>query len=191
MYQPVQTQIDKIASSLQNSNDLDHISYLKVKYGLEVFVGNMMKTVVIYGAALLCHIFLYTLIVHLSYFAIRYFAFGAHAKSTFLCTIQSLIMFVVAPLIIVNIDISYWIYFSVAIIGYLIIIKYAPMQTKKHPILGNWKKGLKIKSILAATILLIISLFIKEPYQQLICLGLIFEAASLLPIFYKEEAILS
>nr|WP_263312766.1 accessory gene regulator AgrB [Mammaliicoccus sp. Marseille-Q6498] len=191
MYQPVQTQIDKIASSLQNSNDLDHISYLKVKYGLEVFVGNMMKTVVIYGAALLCHIFLYTLIVHLSYFAIRYFAFGAHAKSTFLCTIQSLIMFVVAPLIIVNIDISYWIYFSVAIIGYLIIIKYAPMQTKKHPILGKWKKGLKIKSILAATILLIISLFIKEPYQQLICLGLIFEAASLLPIFYKEEAILS
>lgn len=191
MYQPVQTQIDKIAASLQNSNNLDHVSYLKVKYGLEVFVGNMMKTIVIYGAALLCHIFLYTLIVHLSYFAIRYFAFGAHAKSTFLCTIQSLIMFVVAPLIIINTNISYWPFLAIALVGYLIIIKYAPMQTKKHPILGKWKKGLKLRAILAATILIVLTLFLKEPYQQLICLGLIFEAVSLLPIFYKEEETLS
>lgn len=191
MYQPVQTQIDKIAASLQNSNNLDHVSYLKVKYGLEVFVGNMMKTIVIYGAALLCHIFLYTLIVHLSYFAIRYFAFGAHAKSTFLCTIQSLIMFVVAPLIIINTNIPYWPFLAIVLVGYLIIIKYAPMQTKKHPILGKWKKGLKLRSILAATILIVLTLFLKEPYQQLICLGLIFEAVSLLPIFYKEEETLS
>ncbi|HCN60109.1 MULTISPECIES: accessory gene regulator AgrB [Mammaliicoccus] len=187
MYQPVQTQIDKIAANLQNSNNLDHVSYLKVKYGLEVFVGNIMKTVVIYGAALLCHIFLYTLIVHLSYFAVRYFAFGAHAKSTFLCTIQSIIMFVLAPLIIINTNLSYWAFLALALIGYLIIIKYAPMQTKKHPILGKWKKGLKLRSIIVATILIVLSLFIKEPYQQLVCLGLIFEAVSLLPIFYKEE----
>ncbi|WP_239700793.1 accessory gene regulator AgrB [Mammaliicoccus sp. D-M17] len=187
MYQPVQTQIDKIAANLQNSNNLDHVSYLKVKYGLEVFVGNIMKTVVIYGAALLCHIFLYTLIVHLSYFAVRYFAFGAHAKSTFLCTIQSIIMFVLAPLIIINTNLSYWAFLALALIGYLIIIKYGPMQTKKHPILGKWKKGLKLRSIIVATILIVLSLFIKEPYQQLVCLGLIFEAVSLLPIFYKEE----
>ncbi|MEB8068675.1 accessory gene regulator AgrB [Mammaliicoccus fleurettii] len=187
MYQPVQTQIDKIAANLQNSNNLDHVSYLKVKYGLEVFVGNIMKTVVIYGAALLCHIFLYTLIVHLSYFAVRYFAFGAHAKSTFLCTIQSIIMFVLAPLIIINTNLSYWAFLALELIGYLIIIKYAPMQTKKHPILGKWKKGLKLRSIIVATILIVLSLFIKEPYQQLVCLGLIFEAVSLLPIFYKEE----
>ncbi|MBO3062036.1 MULTISPECIES: accessory gene regulator AgrB [Mammaliicoccus] len=191
MYQPVQTQIDKIAANLQNSNNLDHVSYLKVKYGLEVFVGNIMKTVVIYGAALLCHIFLYTLIVHLSYFAVRYFAFGAHAKSTFLCTIQSIIMFVLAPLIIINTNLSYWAFLALALIGYLIIIKYAPMQTKKHPILGKWKKGLKLRSIIVATILIVLSLFIKEPYQQLVCLGLIFEAVSLLPIFYKEEETLS
>lgn len=191
MYQPVQTQIDKLAANLQNSNNLDHVSYLKVKYGLEVFVGNIMKTVVIYGAALLCHIFLYTLIVHLSYFAVRYFAFGAHAKSTFLCTIQSIIMFVLAPLIIINTNLSYWAFLALALIGYLIIIKYAPMQTKKHPILGKWKKGLKLRSIIVATILIVLSLFIKEPYQQLVCLGLIFEAVSLLPIFYKEEETLS
>ncbi|WP_323704337.1 accessory gene regulator AgrB [Mammaliicoccus sp. Dog046] len=191
MYQPVQTQIDKIASRLQNSNNLDHLSYLKVKYGLEVFVGNMMKTVVIYGVALLCHIFLYTLIVHLSYFAIRYFAFGAHAKSTFLCTIQSLIMFVGAPLIIINTNISPWIYLTLAIVGYIIIIKYAPMQTKKHPILGKWKKGLKQRAIITATLLIVISLFVKEPFQQLISIGLVFEAVSLLPIFYKEEETIS
>ncbi|GAB1613016.1 MULTISPECIES: accessory gene regulator AgrB [Mammaliicoccus] len=191
MYQPVQTQIDKIATSLQNSNNLDHVSYLKVKYGLEVFVGNIMKTVVIYGAALLSHIFFYTLIVHLSYFAIRYFAFGAHAKSTFLCTIQSLIMFVITPLIVININVPYWIFLTLALIGYIIIMKYAPMETKKHPLLGKWKKGLKLRSIIAATILIIISLFVKEPYQQLICLGLIFESVSLLPIFYKKEETIS
>lgn len=191
MYQPVQSQINKIASRLQNSNNLDHLSYLKVKYGLEVFVGNMTKTVVIYGVALLCHIFLYTLIVHLSYFAIRYFAFGAHAKSTFLCTIQSLIMFVGAPLIIINTNISTWMYFTLAIVGYMLIIKYAPMQTKKHPILDKWKKGLKQRSIIVATLLIAISLFVKEPYQQLISIGLVFEAVSLLPIFYKEEETIS
>ncbi|GGI42379.1 accessory gene regulator AgrB [Mammaliicoccus stepanovicii] len=187
MYQPVQTQIDKIALRLQQSNDLDRITYLKVKYGLEVFVGNLMKTVVIYGSSLLCHVLIYTLIAHISYFVIRYFAFGAHAKSTFMCTVQSLIMFVAIPILIIELSISYWFMLTLAIIGYLIIIKYAPMGTRKHPILEEWKQGLRLKSILTASILIFISFFAKEPYQQLICLGLFLESLSLLPIFYKKE----
>lgn len=187
MYQPVQTQIDKIALRLQQSNDLDRITYLKVKYGLEVFVGNLMKTVVVYGVALLCHIFFYTLVAHISYFVIRYFAFGAHAKSTFICTIQSLVMFIALPVLIIKFALPYWLMLSLALIGYLIIIKYAPMGTRKHPILDKWKKGLKIKAIIVTSILLIISFFVGITYQQLICLGICYEAISLLPIFYKKE----
>lgn len=62
---------------------------------------------------------------------------------------------------------------------------------KETPNIRQMEKGLKIRSILAATILIVLSLFLKEPYQQLVCLGLIFEAVSLLPIFYKEEETLS
>ena len=93
----IDTKIDNFAKSLQLRNNLDHIEYLKMRLGMQVVVNNFFKTTVIYGVSILCHLFLYTLTVHLSFLLIRVSAHGAHATSSLFCYIQSLVIFVLFP----------------------------------------------------------------------------------------------
>ena len=59
---------------------------------------------------------------------------GAHAKSTLLCHIQNLILFVGLPWLIAYYHINTGIMYSVSGIALLLIIIYAPAATKKQPI---------------------------------------------------------
>ncbi|PTH61880.1 accessory regulator AgrB, partial [Staphylococcus agnetis] len=81
----VDTAIDNLALKLQKKQNLDHIEYLKVRLGIQVFIINLFKGIVTYGLAILLNIFLYTLTVHLAYFILRRFSHGAHAKTSLLC----------------------------------------------------------------------------------------------------------
>ncbi|PWZ79471.1 accessory regulator AgrB, partial [Staphylococcus pseudintermedius] len=63
--------IEKMALKLQQRQNLSHIEFLKVRLGMQVVVINSFKAVVTYGLALLLNIFLYTLIVHLTFLALR------------------------------------------------------------------------------------------------------------------------
>lgn len=183
----IDKQIDNVASYLQRKNNLDHIAFLKVRLGLQVVVNNAAKTIVTYGFALLLNIFLYTLIVHLSYFMLRRFSHGAHAKSSLLCHVQSVVLFVLLPWLISHYDISSILIYGTALICMIIVIRYAPAATIKQPIPQHLRRGKKIKSIIATCILIFISIWIPQPYQYLIILGILLQAVSLLPIFFPKE----
>ncbi|MGW7977304.1 accessory regulator AgrB [Staphylococcus xylosus] len=183
----IDTKIDNFAKSLQLRNNLDNIEYLKMRLGMQVVVSNLFKTIVIYGVSLLCNMFLYTLTVHLSFFIIRYFAHGAHAKNSLACYLESLVYFVLLPWIVGYIQVSSLIMYPLALIGLIIISLYAPSATKKQPIPQRLRKGKKIKAICVTICLLLISLFLTEPYQQLILLGIIIIAILQFPIFFPKE----
>lgn len=183
----IDTKIDNFAKSLQLRNNLDHIEYLKMRLGMQVVVSNLFKTIVIYGVSILCHMFLYTLTVHLSFFIIRHFAHGAHAKNSLACYIESLFYFILLPWIIGYIQVSSLIMYPLAIIGLVLIIVFAPSITKKQPIPERLKKGKKTKAICVTLMLLLISLFLNEPYQQLMLLGVIIISILQLPIFFPKE----
>lgn len=76
----VDTAIENLALKLQKRQNLDHIDYLKVRLGMQVFVTNLFKGIVTYGLAILLHIFLYTLTVHITYFLLRRFSHGLMRK---------------------------------------------------------------------------------------------------------------
>ena len=183
----IDDKIEHFASYLQKKNNLDHIQFLKVRLGMQVVVSNIAKTIVTYGAALIFHTFLYTLITLISYFLIRHNAHGAHAKSTLLCHIQNLILFVGLPWLIAYYHINMGIMYSVSGIALLLIIIYAPAATKKQPIPERLKPRKKIKSIILVVVLIIISIIVPEPYKQLILLGIILESTTLLPFFFPKE----
>ncbi|MCE7783099.1 accessory gene regulator AgrB [Staphylococcus xylosus] len=183
----IDTKIDNFAKSLQLRNNLDHIEYLKMRLGMQVVVSNFFKAIVIYGVSILCHMFLYTLTVHLSFFIIRYFAHGAHAKNSLACYLESLVYFVLLPWIVGYIQVSFIIMYPLAFLGLIAIIIYAPSATKKQPIPQRLRKGKKIKAICVTLCLLLISLFLTEPYQQLILLGIIIISILQLPIFFPKE----
>lgn len=183
----IDTKIDNFAKSLQLRNNLDHIEYLKMRLGMQVVVNNFFKAIGIYGVSILCHMFLYTLTVHLSFFIIRHFAHGAHAKNSLACYIESLIYFVLLPWIVGYIQVSPLIMYPLALIGLIIISICAPSATKKQPIPQRLRKGKKIKAICITLILLLISLFLNEPYQQLMLLGIIIISTLQFRIFFPKE----
>lgn len=87
----------------------DEEGYLKVKYGLEIILINVMKFAIVYGIALVTGLLLQTVTVHLSYLWLRRYSFGLHATKTLNCTLISLTMFVLAPFIFQNIPSNNWI----------------------------------------------------------------------------------
>ncbi|PHK48692.1 accessory gene regulator AgrB [Staphylococcus edaphicus] len=179
--------IDNFAKQLQHRNNLDHIEYLKMRLGMQVVVSNILKTIVIYGVSILCHLFLYTLTVHLSFFLIRYFAHGAHAKNSLVCYLESLFYFVLLPWIVGYIQVSSIVMYPLAIIGLVVLIKYAPAITKKQPVPERLRRGKKVKAIFVTLLLLILSIFLNEPYQQLMLLGIIIISILQFPIFFPKE----
>ncbi|KIJ87059.1 MULTISPECIES: accessory gene regulator AgrB [Staphylococcus] len=183
----IDAKIDNFAKQLQQRNNLDRIEYLKMRLGMQVVVNNFFKTIVIYGVSLLCHMFLYTLTVHLTFFLIRHFAHGAHAKNSLLCYIQSVIYFVLLPWIVGYVQVSSLIMYTLALVGLIIISIYAPSATKKQPIPERLRRGKKIKAICLTLIFLLISLFLNEPYQQLMLLGIVIISILQFPIFFPKE----
>lgn len=184
----IDNKIDRIARNLQQKNNLEHIDYLKIRVGLQIFINNLSKTIIIYGVSLLCHMFLYTLIVHLSFLFIRIFAHGAHAKSSIVCYAQSLVLFVLLPAIVGYYQVSSIYLYPLAIIGFCILAIFAPRGTKKQPIPERLKKNKKVKTIVVSSLLLIISMFISTPYQQFILLGIIIVSTFQLPtLLFKED----
>ncbi|ELD8083658.1 accessory gene regulator AgrB [Staphylococcus pseudintermedius] len=181
--------IEKMALKLQQRQNLSHIEFLKVRLGMQVVVINSFKAVVTYGLALLLNIFLYTLIVHLTFLALRGYSHGAHAKTSMLCHVQNIASFVVLPWLIVQYDISFQFLLSLSILAAIIVIIYAPAATKKRPIAPGRVKGLKIKSIIVFIILIALAFIIPAPYNRFVVYGVLLQSFTLLPIFYTKEEV--
>ncbi|KMR64975.1 accessory gene regulator AgrB, partial [Staphylococcus aureus] len=109
--------IDQFATYLQKRNNLDHIQFLQVRLGMQVLAKNIGKLIVMYTIAYILNIFLFTLITNLTFYLIRRHAHGAHAPSSFWCYVESIILFILLPVISLG-----------------VISVYAPAATKKKPI---------------------------------------------------------
>ncbi|MCY1621018.1 accessory gene regulator AgrB [Staphylococcus pettenkoferi] len=179
--------IEKFASYLRDRNNLDYITYLKVKLGIQVAYNNISKGIVTYGISLLCNMFFYTLTVHITYFILKLFAHGAHAKSAILCHIQNIVSFILVPYLIVSFRPDSRILMGLVFLNLIILLIYAPRTTKKQPLPFKYRKGKKIKTMILATLILILSIFIKEPYSVLLLYSEILIGISQLPIFVPKE----
>ncbi|HCW9243522.1 TPA: accessory gene regulator AgrB, partial [Staphylococcus aureus] len=109
------------------------------------------------------------------------------APSSFWCYVESIILFILLPLVIVNFHINFLIMIILTVISLGVISVYAPAATKKKPIPVRLIKRKKYYAIIVSLTLFIITLIIKEPFAQFIQLGIIIEAITLLPIFFIKE----
>lgn len=183
----IDTKIDQFANYLQRRNNLDRIQFLKVRLGMQVVVSNIAKFIVTYGLAIIFHIFWYTLTAHLAYVIIRFFAHGAHAKSSILCHVQNIILFVIIPWLMIVFKIDFKIFLIISFFGLIFVWLYAPAETKKHPIPKRLIKRKHVLSIIFYILLMILSIMIVIPYSILILYGITLSAINLLPIFISKE----
>lgn len=173
----------KLEKTFSQMSELDQ---LKFKRGLQVIRKNLFISFTIYFTSFCLGILLQVFIVHLSYFAIRYFSFGAHLKQFWLCVIQSMITFVAIPYLLLRFTPVLPVY-SLGLCAALLIIILGPQPTKAQPVHDYMMKSLHIKTIIVVVVLEIIAYFTTGVYSMLINYGIIIQSLTLMTTFLRRR----
>ncbi len=159
----------------------------KIHYGLEAIYIFITKGIVIFTISYILGLLKYTLIFLLFYGILRSFACGLHAASSFACLIASTLVFIIIPYLCKTLIINRIFCIAAMVLSLLLMIKYAPADTKKRPIVNNKKrKKLKYISVFFSTTYIILALIVKKNIiLNSLMFGLVFETIMILPITYK------
>ncbi|GKU26563.1 accessory gene regulator B family protein [Clostridium folliculivorans] len=176
-----------IAMKINKVIQKDGIELQKVKLGIEIFLINISKFILILLISIKLHLVIETTIITIALGAIRSKAFGLHAKNSIVCTITSLMLYVIGGYASNLIQPTKYIIFCIFIIINIALYMYAPADTEYHPLMGQTlRQSLKKKAVITGMILMTLAL-ISTNYviTNLITLASIFEVLSILPITYK------
>lgn len=157
-----------------------------IQYGIEVFFINLFKLTFLFIVAALLNVIKYLLILFVCYGCVRIFAAGVHAPSTILCTLLSFVFFLGGTYIALYTPINFWVRIVLFVLAFVLLAKYAPADTEERPLVSaKHRKKLKMQSILAASVLFLIMLVIKnETYKNLITCGVMLEGIFITPVIY-------
>jgi accessory gene regulator B len=172
-----------IGNNLEKTNtDLEQI-----QYGIESILTNTLKTTILFTAAYFCGILQYTFIALISFGAIRMFASGIHASSSFKCNIMNFIIFFGNVLLSCSFQLNQFIITLLFIANLLLMILYSPADTKSRPLTNKRnRKKLKFFSIIMIIFLYILSMLLKDSiYASLITFSVTIESLLITPLTYK------
>ncbi|MBC1273636.1 accessory gene regulator B family protein [Listeria booriae] len=176
----------KITKTIFRDREVDEDRFAIVKYGVEIFLVNVTKGIIVYLAAALLGMLWQTLVVHLSYLMIRRHSFGLHAKTSLGCTITSVVMFVILPYFVKEVQLSEWMIVLISGLILLNIAIFAPSDTENMPLFNAQKRHvLRRKSIFDALVVVAIALLV--PYgdiKVLMLCGGIIQAITIHPWTY-------
>lgn len=155
-------------------------------YGLEVIIMNLFKLIILFGTAYFLNKLLYTVVALICFGFVRTFASGVHCKNSLLCIIVNYIFFLGNAYLSTFLCKYSKIISLTFIISLLLLLLYAPAETKKRPIKKGSIKQLKVKSILSVLILIVISITICTPiYKNIIAIAVLEASLCTTPLFYK------
>lgn len=176
----------KITRTIFRDREVDEDRFAIVKYGVEIFLVNVTKGITVYLAAALLGMIWQTLVVHFSYLIIRRHSFGLHAKTSLGCTITSVVVFVVLPYFVKEVQLSGWMIVLISALILLNIAIFSPSDTENMPLFNAQKRHvLRRKSIINTVIVIFIMLLISNGVvKSLILLGLLIQVISIHPWTY-------
>lgn len=165
-----------------SSDELDEI-----RYGLEGIYLTFTKAIFISVAAYFLGIFKEMIIMLLFFNILRTTAFGLHAKKSWMCWLSSSIIFLLLPYISRYIIIPFYLKIILGILAIILMFKYAPADTEKHPLVNLKKRKIwKIMSVIDCSLMVLASLIIKnETINTLIFFAIYIQILLINPFIYK------
>lgn len=159
----------------------------KLKYGLEGIYLTITKLIIITLLSIIFGIFKEVIILLFLFNIIRYFGFGVHARKSSECLIFSILCFIIMPIFFLNIKLDKGIILITGIICTVLLLFFAPADTKKRPLINRKKRLIrKIVTILIGIVYTYISLSINNyTYSILFILSVMIETIIVNPITYK------
>ncbi len=159
----------------------------EIMYGIEGIYLTITKSIIIFLCALILGIFKELLYLLIAFNCIRLFAFGMHANKSWICLIFSSSVFLTGAFLCKYITISKEVLYVLYLLLLIIMIKYAPSDTVKRPLIKKKKRTMyKVLSIIITVTYFIITLFIQNNLIiNSMVMGLIIECILIIPITYK------
>lgn len=158
-----------------------------IKYGLETIYLIVTKMIIIFSLAYILDILKEVFLLLILYNIIRSQSFGIHASKSSYCLISSIILFIGGAYLCKHIIISKWLTITISILCNIALIKYAPADTHKKPLI-NKKKRTRFKflsSLFGIIYTILIITLINYKITNYLLIGMIEAVLMILPITYK------
>lgn len=171
----------------RNNPNIDRVKLEEIEYGLTSIYLTYTKMIIISVIAIMLGIFKQYLLLLISYNIIRTNSFGLHASKSIYCLITSLVCFIGGVYLCEYISAPLVIKLLLTIICIICLIKYAPADTEKRPLINVRKrKKYKALSVMFGSIyLVLILIFRNNIISNYLLLGLIEAVIMIHPLIYK------
>ena len=179
---------EHLALKINRHTNKEGLELEKMVLGMEIFLINVSKLIIIYSLAAWLGILMLTFATHVAFAVVKRYSFGLHAQNSTVCTVVSCSMFVFIPLLLSDLRIDNNVVVAAVFAAVIFVLyRYAPADTKARPIIGaRLRKQLNRRAVVcgmsvAATALLIPN----ESLKLSLVLGAVYQSISILPITYK------
>lgn len=179
--------INKSINYIKKYNNYSDLKLAEIEYGLTGLYLTISKIIIVSIIAIILGIFKEMLIFMVFFNIIRTTAFGLHATKSWICLLSSILIFIIIPILCVNININLYLKIVIGIFQIIFICKNAPADTKKRPIVNRKRRHiLKLISTINSIIFVTISVIIKNNFiSNCLIFSLILENCLISPVIYK------
>lgn len=179
--------IGKQLNVIKKYNNFDDDKLAVIKYGLESIYILITKTIIILLVSYLLGLLKQTVIFLVCYNFIRIPSFGLHATKSWICLVSSLLIFIILPFICTVITIPMYLKIIIGLIGLAFIIKNAPADTYKRPIISKKRRMFfKVCSSIVTITMISFSLFIEDQFlANSLLFSIILQCFMISPTVYK------
>lgn len=179
--------INKTMNYIKKNTNYNKTKLAEIEYGLVGIYLTLEKLIVIAIIAIILGIFKEMIIYLLIYNVLRIPSFGLHATKSWICLLSSTMLFIGIPYLCIFLDIPIILKIIIGILGVIFMIKNAPADTKKRPIVNKKRRKLfKIISTILSIIFVALSIVIKDNYvSNCLLLALVMQNCMISPTVYK------
>ena len=179
--------ISKTMKYIKKNTNYDDKKLKEIEYGLVGIYLTLEKLIVIAIITIILGIFKEMIIYLLIYNVLRIPSFGLHATKSWICLLSSTILFIGIPYLCIFLSIPIILKMIIGILGVIFMIKNAPADTKKRPIVNKRRRNLfKIISTILTIIFVALSIVIKDNYiSNCLVFAIIMQNCMISPTVYR------
>ena len=137
-----------------------------IQYGLEGLYLTITKLIIILLLSYILNIWKEVIIFLIIYNMIRTTSFGLHATKSWICLLSSTCIFLGVPIICLLCNFSNYIKLIIGVFNILLMMKNAPADTYKRPIVSKTRRMVyKILSTVLSIVMVIFSILIPDQFM--------------------------
>lgn len=177
-----------LTKSIKHNNIIsDEVKLEQVEYGIYMLISEIVKLAIILIISALLNIFVYSAVAIIIFGIHRGFIGGVHAKTHWGCFLSYSAIIFGTLLISLYLNVNMLIlFFTLYPVCMFIAYKYAPADIANKPIVSKrQRRYLRAGGFIFLTLVFISSLFVPQPYANILVFISLAECITMLPIVYS------